>query len=173
MPTSPRSPLSFRTAGFPQYGWKVGLSDGAFPDRPLLKPAPGIRRLTPGLRPPFALLVVRIGNPRCVGPTTRWCAALEGGWPPPQGLSLRSGLFYPRPSPLIGPIRPTRRHSAISPTMRLIRDAFAVRERLGDPRAVPSFCCTFLPDMPSPMSPERSGTVLVQLSVPTWAFAKI
>ena len=31
MPTSPRSPLSFRTAGFPQYGWKVGLSDRAFP----------------------------------------------------------------------------------------------------------------------------------------------
>ena len=30
MPTSPRSPLSFRTAGFPQYGWKAGLSDGAF-----------------------------------------------------------------------------------------------------------------------------------------------
>src|SRR5258708_7916474 len=26
MPTSPRSPLSFRTAGFPQYGWKAGLS---------------------------------------------------------------------------------------------------------------------------------------------------
>jgi hypothetical protein len=33
MPTSPRSPLSFRTAGFPQYGWKAGLSDGAFPCR--------------------------------------------------------------------------------------------------------------------------------------------
>ena len=31
MPTFPRSPLSFRTAGFPQYGWKAGLSDGAFP----------------------------------------------------------------------------------------------------------------------------------------------
>src|SRR6266566_5298207 len=30
MPTFPRSPLSFRTAGFPQYGWKAGLSDGAF-----------------------------------------------------------------------------------------------------------------------------------------------
>src|ERR1700726_223376 len=26
MPTSPRSPLSFRTAGFPQYGWKDGVS---------------------------------------------------------------------------------------------------------------------------------------------------
>ena len=33
MPTSPRSPLSFRTAGFPQYGWKDGISDGAFPTR--------------------------------------------------------------------------------------------------------------------------------------------
>ncbi len=31
MPTFPRSPLSFRTAGFPQYGWKAGISDGAFP----------------------------------------------------------------------------------------------------------------------------------------------
>jgi len=43
MPTSPRSPLSFRTAGFPQYGWKVGLSDGAFPSPDQLKPAPGVR----------------------------------------------------------------------------------------------------------------------------------
>jgi predicted transposase YbfD/YdcC len=33
MPTSPRSPLSFRTASFPQYGWKVGVSAGAFPIR--------------------------------------------------------------------------------------------------------------------------------------------
>ena len=31
MPTFPRSPLSFRTAGFPRYGWKAGFSDGAFP----------------------------------------------------------------------------------------------------------------------------------------------
>jgi hypothetical protein len=30
MPTFPRSPLSFRTAGFPRYGWKAGFSDGAF-----------------------------------------------------------------------------------------------------------------------------------------------
>jgi hypothetical protein len=43
MPTSPRSPLSFRTAGFPQYGWKAGLSGGAFPSPSQLKPAPGIR----------------------------------------------------------------------------------------------------------------------------------
>ena len=30
MPTFPRSPLSFRTAGFPRYGWKAGFSNGAF-----------------------------------------------------------------------------------------------------------------------------------------------
>ena len=29
MPTFPPSPLSFRTAGFPQYGWKAGISDKA------------------------------------------------------------------------------------------------------------------------------------------------
>jgi hypothetical protein len=33
MPTFPRSPLSFRTAGFPQYGWKTGVSGGTFPAR--------------------------------------------------------------------------------------------------------------------------------------------
>jgi hypothetical protein len=33
MPTFPRSPLSFRTAGFPQYGWKAGCPGVAFPDR--------------------------------------------------------------------------------------------------------------------------------------------
>src|SRR6266540_961714 len=32
MPTFPRSPLSFRTTGFPQYGCKADISDGAFPD---------------------------------------------------------------------------------------------------------------------------------------------
>ncbi|MGH9199531.1 MAG: hypothetical protein ACRD1T_27850, partial [Acidimicrobiia bacterium] len=28
--TFPPPPLKFRTAGFPQYGYKAGLSDGAF-----------------------------------------------------------------------------------------------------------------------------------------------
>src|SRR5262249_41172472 len=31
MPTSPRSPLSFRTAGFPRYGWEAGPFHRAFP----------------------------------------------------------------------------------------------------------------------------------------------
>jgi hypothetical protein len=31
MPTFPLPPLKFRTAGFPRYGFKAGLSEGAFP----------------------------------------------------------------------------------------------------------------------------------------------
>ena len=53
----------FRTAGFPRYGWKAGVSDGAFPGHRWLKPAPGIRHLTPGLPPSFAHCGVRIGCP--------------------------------------------------------------------------------------------------------------
>ena len=41
MPTFPRSPLSFRTASFPQYGWKAGFLSGAFLGDGGLKPAPG------------------------------------------------------------------------------------------------------------------------------------
>src|SRR4029077_5870386 len=44
-------------------------------------------------------------------------------------------------------------------TVWLIRDAFAVRERLGDPRVVPSFRCTFFPGMPSPATPGNPNTV--------------
>jgi hypothetical protein len=45
---------------------------------------------------------------------------------------------------------------------RLIRDVFAVRERLSDPRVVPSFRCTFLPDMPpSPTPGSRRHIVQV------------
>ncbi len=31
MPTFPSPPLKFRTAGFPQYGFKAGILDKAFP----------------------------------------------------------------------------------------------------------------------------------------------
>jgi len=58
MPTFPRSPLSFRTAGFPQYGWKAGLSGGAFPDGTQLKSAPDIRCMSAGLHSPFVHLVI-------------------------------------------------------------------------------------------------------------------
>jgi len=47
IPMFPRSPLSFRTVGFPQYGWKVGRSDSAFPRVAPVKPAPGMPRAIP------------------------------------------------------------------------------------------------------------------------------
>ena len=84
------------------------------------------------------------------------------------GISRGGGRFYiktgtcPDPSTLIGPIRPTHRHITILPSVRLIRDAFAVRVRLGDPRVVPSFHCPFLPDMPPSMSPGRSESCFFQ-----------
>jgi hypothetical protein len=70
MPTFPRSPLSFRTAGFPRYGCKAGFPSGAFPNRRRLKLAPGIRRPTSSLHPPFVRLVVTTVIPHCVGPRT-------------------------------------------------------------------------------------------------------
>jgi len=54
MPLFPPSPLKFRKDGFPDYGFKVGLSDSAFPWSLSLKPAPGIHDCFVGLHPSFA-----------------------------------------------------------------------------------------------------------------------
>src|SRR5215218_1176564 len=85
MPTFPRSPRSFRTAGFPQYGWKAGLSGGAFPNHQRLKPTPGMHLLTPGLPSPFVHLRVGAVAPYCAGPPTGRCTAMEGGLPLARG----------------------------------------------------------------------------------------
>src|SRR4029077_9569459 len=52
---------------------------------------------------------------------------------------------------------------------RLIRDVFAVRERLSDPRVVPSFRCTFLPDMPPSPTPGSSDIISSKFTMPTWS----
>jgi len=84
--------LAQRTAGFPQYGWKAGLSDETFPLVVQLKPAPGMRCLTTGLSSPFVHLVVTTMVRAESGLRTRSCTAWRVGSPPPQGPSLRSGL---------------------------------------------------------------------------------
>jgi hypothetical protein len=115
MPTSPRSPLSFRTAGFPQYGWKAGFPSGAFLGRQRLKPAPGMHRPTSSLHPPFVRLVVTTVVPHCVGPQTRLHTAIRWVLHHPRGPRSGPGYSVPGHHHLIGPIRPTRRHIAISP----------------------------------------------------------
>jgi hypothetical protein len=89
MPTFRRSPLSFRTAGFPQYGWKVGFPSGAFLDRRQLKPAPGMRCLSSSLHPSFVHLGVNVVIPHCVGPLTRLRTAMEGYYSSTSGVLAR------------------------------------------------------------------------------------
>jgi hypothetical protein len=168
MPTFPRSPLSFRTASFPQYGCKAGFPRGAFLGDRQLKPAPGIRRRRPVcIRPSCASWSQRLS--RAVSGRRLDCAP---PWrvvtPPPQGPSLRSGLFCPGPSSLNRPHPPHSRAHCDFTAWRLIRDAFAVRERLGDPRVVPGFHCSFLPGMPSSPTPGSPSSICSRTSMPTW-----
>ena len=169
MPTFPRPSLSFRTAGFPRYGWKVGLSDGAFPDVTQLKSAPDIRCITAGLHPPFVHLVVTAILPLRVGNADS-IMHRHGGWVVLRPRGPRSGPGYSVPvrHHLTGPIRPTRRHIAISPHGGLYAMPSLCGERLGDPRVVPSFHCSFLPDMPSSMTPGSSASNLSSYSMSTW-----
>jgi hypothetical protein len=98
------------------------------------------------------------GNPRSESePPARLSTAIQATLVAlPQGPSLRFGLCCPDPSSLIRPHPPRSQAHRDFTAQRLMRDAFAVRERLGDPRAVPGFRCTFLPDMPPPETPGSS-----------------
>src|SRR4051795_12356515 len=167
MPTFPRSPLSFRTAGFPQYGWKAGLSGGAFPDRQRLKPAPGMRLLTAGLPSPFVHLRVGAVAPYCAGPPTGRCTALEGGSPSAPGalarvrvLLSRSVLAEPAPSaPLAGTSRLHRRAAYT----RCLRCAGAPRR----PASGSGLSLPFRPDMPSSLTPGSSTSHVSSVAMPT------
>ena len=128
MPTFPRPSLSFRTAGFPQYGWKAGFPSGAFPDHQRLKPAPGIRRPSSSLHPPFVHLVATTVVPHCVGPRTRLRTALEGYYSSTPGVLARvrvivsrSVITYSTPSvPLVGAPRLARRGISRFPSQGLL-----------------------------------------------------
>jgi len=176
MPTFPSSPLRFRTAGFPQYGSKAGLSVGAFPSYSLVKPPPGIPSPCSGLHPTFASSVAA-PNPRSMSrkPTRSDAAIRAARAALPQGPSLRSGLFCPGPSTLNRP-HPTHSWARCDfPAVPVIRNAFAVRERLRDPRVVPCFRCPLFPDMPPSAPPECSSAACSQMhsSPTTMAFAKV
>jgi len=136
MPTFPSPPLKFRTAGFPQYGFKAGLSEGAFPARrPIVAPSCFASLLR---APRFQTCLSPLG----VGAVVRWSAAIRATVVAlPQGSSLRSGFFCPGPSTLNRPHPPQWRAHLNFAALRFIRDALAVHVPLclGDPPLVLSF----------------------------------
>src|SRR6202521_4493479 len=106
----------FRTASFPQYGWKADCPSGAFLGDRRLKPAPGIRRPPSSLHPPFVHFVVATVVRSESGLRTRSCTAMRWKYSTyPRGPRSGPGCSVPVRHHLIGPIRPTRRHIAISP----------------------------------------------------------
>ena len=86
MPTFPLLPLKFRTAGFPRYGFKAGLSDEAFPAHW------------------FAIVLRALhchhDSLLCVRDDALISASVRAGQPlyPRSRPSLRSGLYCPGPS---------------------------------------------------------------------------
>ena len=109
MPTFPSSPLKFRTAGFPQYGFKASLSAGAFP-----RVASTCRALPVYCPPscsPLQRFVLRSVSEYAVRSST----AIQAATPLyPRGSRSGPGSAVPVHPHLSGPIRPTRGHSAIS-----------------------------------------------------------
>jgi hypothetical protein len=95
------------------------------------------------------------------------------GYPPRKGPSLGSRLFCPGPSSLNRPHPPHSQAHHDFTALRLIRAVFAVRERLGDPRVVPGFRCSFLPDMPPSLTPGSSTPTCPEFLMPTLAFAEM
>jgi len=94
------------------------------------------------------------------GPWARLRTAMRRSTPPTPGalarvrvLVSRSVVTYSTPS------APRSQAHRDFTAQQLIRDAFAVRERLSDPRAVPGFRCAFCAGMP-PSSTTGSSTSL-------------
>ena len=93
MPTFPWSPLKFRTAGFPQYGLKAGISDEAFPQCGVC------------LRPSCGLLPLRFPA-LCQGQWVSTTPPCERYSALPQGSSLRPGYSVPALSAYLTPCAP-------------------------------------------------------------------
>jgi hypothetical protein len=106
MPTFPLPPLKFRTAGFPRYGFKAGLSDGAFP------------------ADWFAIVLRALCCHRdsllCVRDDALVSTSVRADLPLyPRGPRSGPGYAVPVHHHLIGPIRPTRGHIPTSPSRGL------------------------------------------------------
>src|SRR6267143_5161215 len=121
MPTFPSPSLKFRAVSFPQYGFKVGMSDGAFPnDTRVARFASVLRALRFHRRTPRT-------EPRDVA---RLSTSVRAAFTAlPQGSSLRPGFCSPGHHRLSDPIRPTRHLAALSLYDRLYATSLLCRFR--------------------------------------------
>ena len=91
---------------------------------------------------------------QCRRPPAQWSTAMRATFVALlQGPSLRSRLCCPGPSSLSRPHPPLSQAHRNFAVRRFICGAFAVRERLGNPREVPRFTCSILPSMSTSTSP--------------------
>ena len=130
MPTFPSPPLKFRTAGFPQYGFKAGLSEGAFPARrPIVAPIWFAALLR---APRFQPVRPRsVSGQLCAGAPP--CQRLPSLYP--RGPRSGPGYSVPVPLRLIDPIRPSCGHISTSPPCGLYE--------------MPSLCMFSMPRRPT------------------------
>ena len=161
MPTSPSPPLKFRTAGFPRYGLKAGISDEAFP-------AVG-----------FAIVLRAFCLHRDSLLSVRDDGLLKhlraSGFPLyPRGPRSGPGYAVPVHPHLTGPMRPTRRHIPTSPHGGLYEmpSLCLTCTGLGDPRVVLSFHrCSFATCRP--LRPRGTLRLLVPSTSPKRGSASI
>jgi hypothetical protein len=103
MPTFPSPPLKFRTASFPRYGFKAGISDKAFPANwfaIVLRAHPAVTAVPCSVSGGDALV----------------CTSVRRSLPLyPRGPRSGPGYAVPVHHHLVGPIRPTRGHIPTSP----------------------------------------------------------
>jgi len=124
MPTFPSPSLKFRTVSFPQYGFKVGISDGACPN----DPQSGIAWFASVLRAlRFQHRIPRTAPRDAVRLGTTVQAAFAAL---PQGPSLRPGFCSPGHQRLSGPIRPTRHLVTVSLPGRLCATSLLCRSNI-------------------------------------------
>ena len=161
MPSFPPSPLKFRTAGFPQYGFKAGLSDGAFPPLRSLKPAPGIRDCSVGLHPPFAWLWSDILSPALSRGDDPSAMPPFGLTPYPRDPRSDSGCSVPIHHHLFDPIRATGKHVPIS-RMRGYTERLCCAGAPRPPASGSELSLPILLDMSSSSTPEKSVAAFIQ-----------
>ena len=135
-------------------GWRISgrlPANGAHVSRPL------------GLLPAFVPTAASVDSPLSVGVRCAHKHRHSSGYAAlPQEPSLRSGFCCPDPSTLIRP-HPTHSQAQHDFTaLQLIRPAFAVRFRLGDPRLVPCFHRSFFLNMSSSATPGSPAAVYTQ-----------